>query len=276
MKISRVKHVLLTCIIFLIVIAILISVFSSQINELKETTGELVHRVIATQDIAPGEPITEKNVTVKQVPKILNVDNLVYRLKQADLTWESVDKTNEYITKIKNGETARVERPNDDLWAVGKIAATKIHKGEMIVADDLKLPDEIATDDKREYSIPFDSLSTGGYNVKVGNKVDICVLYGSNTKTIQEYQKLEDNKVIDIVLAKKEIMDIRDEAGNSKRTNPQANIVPGYICFNLTYDEINKIELAKKQGNVFVGIVDIYPGDPHVETFMVGETFPSF
>ena len=64
------------------------------------------------------------------------------------------------------------------------------------------------------------------------------------------------------------------ESGNSKLTN--SAVVPGYICFKLSYDEINKIELAKRQGEVFVGIVDVYSGDAHAETFMAGTTLPSF
>ena len=142
------------------------------------------------------------------------------------------------------------------------------------MAKDLSLAEDFAIDNERIYSIPFDSLTTGGYNVNVGDKVDICVLYNDNDKTIKDYQTLEKNKVIDIVLAKKEIMDIRDEAGNSKINN--SAVVPGYICFKLSYDEINKIELAKRQGEVFVGIVDVYSGDPHNETFMAGSTLPTF
>ena len=75
-------------------------------------------------------------------------------------------------------------------------------------------------------------------------------------------------------MAKKEIADIRDEAGNSQINN--AAVVPGYICFKLSYDEINKIELAKRQGKVFVGIVDTYIEDPHTETFMEGIKLPTF
>lgn len=269
MKISRVRHVIITSIIFLIIILIIVTVYNNMLEEIEKDTKEMVNRVIATEDIMPGDMITVDNVTVKQVQNIVGTQNLVYRLYKNEACWESVDDTNAYM----NGEI-KLSYPTDDRWADGKIATSKIYKGEMIVADDLRLSETIAAGKERIYSIPFDSLATGGYNVNVGDKVDICLLYNANDKSIKDYQELEENKVIDIVLAKKEIMDIRDESGNSKKDN--SAVVPGYICFKLSYDEINKIELAKRQGKVFVGIVDVYSGDPHEETFMLGETLPTF
>lgn len=273
MKISRVRHVVITSIIFLIIILIIVMVYNNQLNAIKQDTKEMVNRVVATCDILPGEMITEDKVTLRQVQDVVETDNLVYRLKKNDSIWESVDKTTEYTNQLLAGKI-KSTYPADDMWAIGKTARAKIYKGEMIVAEDLSLAEDIAVENERIYNIPFNSLTTGGYNVNVGDKVDICVLYGDNEKVIKDYQNLEENKVIDIVLAKKEIMDIRDEAGNSKIKNPA--VVPGYICFKLSYDEINKIEVAKRQGEVFVGIVDVYSGDPHLETFMPGATFPTF
>lgn len=274
MKISRIRHVLITSIIFLCVIGVIIKIYSSKLDAIANETEEEVYRVIAKEDILPGEQITRENVDIKIVHNLVKVNNLVYRLNETDEVWDTVVATNEYNNMIKAKQEAneKVQRyyPTDDRWAIGKIATSKIYKGEMLVSDDLKLPEEISLYNERIYSIPFDSLTTGGYNVKVGKEVDICLLYGE----ADEYQNLEKNKVIDIVLAKKKITDIRDEAGNSQINNPA--VVPGYICFKLTYDEINKVELAKKQGKLFVGIPQSYINDPHSETFMAGAKLPTF
>ena len=67
--------------------------------------------------------------------------------------------------------------------------------------------------------------------------------------------------------------DIRDESGNSARNN--AAVVPGYVCFRLTYDEINKLELAKRQGTLFIGKVGDYYSGTRTETFMSGSNLPN-
>jgi hypothetical protein len=92
---------------------------------------------------------------------------------------------------------------------------------------------------------------------------------------ISEYQNLPQNKVIDIVLAEKKIADIRDESGNSAIGN--GGVVPGYLCFNLTYEEINKLELAKRQGTLFIGKPgSYYKTGSQPETFMAGSNMPNF
>ena len=84
-------------------------------------------------------------------------------------------------------------------------------------------------------------------------------------------------KVIDIVLAEKQIADIRDESGNSRKEVAGAAVVPGYVCFNLTYEEINKVELAKRQGTLFIGSVEnYYKEGSQAATFMTGATMPNF
>ncbi len=273
MKISRVRHVVITCIIFLIIIALIITVYNNRLEAIAKNTEEYVNRVVATEDINPGTLITENNVKLVQIQDVVKTDGLVYRLNQMDQERETVDKTNEYKKMLIDGKISP-SASSDDKWAIGKTAVNKIRKGELVVTDDLRLPEEMTSSNERIYNISFDSSTTGGYNVRVGDKVDICLLYNDNAKAIKEYQDLEQNKVIDIVLAKKEIADIRDEAGNSQINN--AAVVPGYICFKLSYDEINKIELAKRQGKVFVGIVDTYIEDPHTETFMKGIKLPTF
>lgn len=273
MKISRVRHVVITCIIFLIIIALIITVYNNRLEAIAKNTEEYVNRVVATEDITPGTIITEKNVKLVQIQDVVKADGLAYRLNQRDQQRETVDATNEYQNMLLAGKISQ-SASSDDRWVIGKTAVNEIRKGELLIVDDLKLPEEMTMGNERIYSISFDSSTTGGYNVKVGDKVDICLLYNDNEKTIKEYQNLDKNKVIDIVLSKKEIIDIRDEAGNSQINN--AAVVPGYICFKLTYDEINKVELAKRQGEVFAGIVETYLDDAHVETFMEGIELPKF
>lgn len=273
MKISRVRHVVITCIIFLIIIALIITVYNNRLEAIARNTEAYVNRVVATEDITPGTVITEKNVKLVQIQDVVKADGLAYRLNQMDQQRETVDATNEYQNMLLDGKISP-SASSDDKWVVGKTAVNKIRKGELIVVDDLRLPEDMTMGNERIYSISFDSSSTGGYNVRVGDKIDICLLYNDNEKAIKEYQNLEKNKTIDIVLAKKEIIDIRDEAGNSQLNN--SAVVPGYICFKLTYDEINKIELAKRQGKVFAGIVETYLDDAHVETFMNGIELPKF
>lgn len=273
MKISRVRHVVITCIVFLIIIAIIITVYNNRLEAIARNTEAYVNRVVATEDITPGTVITDKNVKLVQIQDVVKADGLVYRLNQRDQERETVDDTNEYKNMLLNGKISP-SASSDDRWAIGKTAVSAIRKGELLIVDDLRLPEDMTSSNERIYNIAFDSSSTGGYKVRVGDKIDICLLYNGNEKTVKEYQDLEKNKAIDIVLAKKEVIDIRDEAGNSQLNN--SAVVPGYMCFKLTYDEINKIELAKRQGKVFAGIVETYLDDAHVETFMEGVELPTF
>lgn len=261
-KISRVRHVLITSIVFLCIIAVIVAIYNNQIKALRADAGEKVNRVIAKVDIAPGTRITRDMVEVVQVMNSLpKVRTFAYRIGEGDLSSDAVVKDTD--KKINN----------DDKWVEGKVATERIYQGEWVNVDRLKAASDIAASDTRLYSIPLDSGATGGYNVSVEEEVDICVLYSTDTDTIDDYQKLPNNKIIDIVLAKKKIEDIRDESGNSATNN--AAVVPGYVCFRLTYDEINKLELAKRQGTLFIGKVgDYYSGAP-VETFMSGAVLPT-
>lgn len=232
----------------------------------KSNTEELVYRVIATRDIQPGEVIDLNNVDRQQIQNVLKADGMIFKLNKEDSNQEYVKVTD-----------ANREKGKSDLWAIGKVASEKIYKGEVLLSKKLSLKSDVVSDDTRLYSIPFDSETTGGYNIAIGEEVDICLLYNDDARTIAEYQKLEDNKAIDIVLSQKKIADIRDESGNSAVGQPNVKVIPGYICFNLTYEEINKIEIAKRQGNLFVG----KPGGYYVDgsqpaTFMPGATMPNF
>lgn len=261
MKISRVRHVVITSIIFLIIIAIIVMVYNAQLAAIPENAKTLVNMVIAKRDIAPGTKLTENDIEVKQIQPIFkDVKNVAYRLEK-----------NTPASREVNSESTAI--PNDNLWALGKVATERIYEGEMVIVTRLKEEKDYFSSNERLYSVPFESATTGGYNVDVGEAVDLCVLYEDDTDVIRPYQNLPANKAIDIVLAKKTIIDIRDESGNSAIGN--AAVVPGYICFKLTYDEINKLEIAKRQGQIFIGKVGDYIGNPHAETFMSGAAMPT-
>ena len=216
MKISRVRHVIITSIIFLFIIIIIVALYESSLTAIKKNTVDKVYRVVATRDIEPGEEINEGNVIKDAVYNSQHAEGMLYRLYKEEPLQELVD--------------GAANTKNDDLWAIGKVAKEKIYKGEFLLDQNLTLREEIVPEETRLYAIPFDSESTGGYNVELGKMVDICLLY--DDKSASEYQSLPDNKAIDIVLAGKLIADIRDETGASKKNN--AAVVPGYICFNLT------------------------------------------
>jgi len=265
-KISRIKHVIITSIIFLIIIAIIVAAYNSMLNAIKSNTEEMVFRIVAKEDIEPGKEITADNVERIQMQNVLNVDGMIYRLREDDRHTESVEEYQKNIALTKE----------DGLWAIGKVAKDKIYKGEILLANNLVLKENVVADETRLYAIPFDSSTTGGYNIGLGEKVDICLLYDDNDKTISEYQNLPANKVIDIVLAEKIIADIRDESGNSRKSQGAA-VVPGYVCFNLTYEEINKVELAKRQGTLFIGsVANYYKEGSQPATFMPSATLPNF
>lgn len=259
-KISRVRHVLVTSIIFLIIIAVIVWAYNARIAKLEEDTADIVWRVAAKSEIAPGTTITADMVEKIKVQNVLpKVKTFAYRLYAEEMASE-----------LFNGASVLC---TDDRYVVGKTATEKIYSGEWINVDRLKSPTEIADASTRLYSIPFDSTTTGGYNVNVEEEVDICVLYDEDSDNIRKYQTLPNNKTIDIVLAKKTIEDIRDESGNSAKDN--AAVVPGYICFRLTYDEINKLELAKRQGTLFIGKVGDYYSGERTETFMSSTALPN-
>jgi len=267
MKISRMRHVLITSIIFLVIIACLVGFGMSYITSLRNNTEEFVYRVIAKRDIEPGEEITADNVERVQIQNVLNANGMIYRLSQEDQHVESVDDA--------QSKDASVAFKEDGLWAIGKIAKDRIYKGEVLLADNLIMSENYVSEETRLYAIPFGSSTTGAYNITLGEKVDICILYNGDDRSISTYQNLPNNKVIDIVLAGKQIADIRDESGNSVKY--MAGVVPGYLCFNLTYEEINTIEIAKRQGTLFIGSAEnYYPEGTQANTFMPNFQAPTF
>lgn len=268
---SRVKDIVVTSIIFLIIIAVIVGVYNSMLTAIKNNTEEMVYRVVAKTDIKPGDVITSENVERVQMQNVLRAKDMIYRLSQADVHVESVEDASNSDTSIS---TIQKE---DDLWAIGKVANEKIYKGEVLLNSKLVRRENKVGDENRLYAIPFESSTTGGYNIDIGEKVDICLLYNDNEKVISGYQKLPDNKVIDIVLAEKQIADIRDESGNSRKSSDGAAVVPGYICFNLSYEEINKVEIARRQGTLFIGNTENYYKEGTQEsTFMLEATMPTF
>lgn len=278
------------------IIAVIVAVFTSTIQMLQEGTEKKFNRLVATQDIDQGKVITSDMLKAVEIGEIEGQENAIYRKNKNDNNKRnSVDDTEvlkdalAYVANAIAGGKTEVEAekeakakfnidvsiPKDDLWAVGKIAKEKIYKGEILISDKVVHSEDIIAEETRLYAIPFDSSNTGGYNITLGNKVDICVLYTDNYKTISEYQNLANNKVIDIVLAEKTIADIRDENGNSRKESD--GVLPGYICFNLTYEEINQVELAKRQGTLFIGTPEnYYKNGSQSATFMPGQAMPTF
>lgn len=271
MRMSRVKDIVVTSIIFLVIIAVIVGVYSSTLATIKSNTEEMVYRVIAKTDIKPGDRITSENVERVQIQNVLRADGMIYRLSQADVHVESV------ADAANSDSSISMIQSEDDLWAIGKVANEKIYKGEVLLNSKLVKEENRVGDETRLYAIPFESSNTGGYNIDVGERVDICLLYDDNEKTIAEYQRLPDNKVIDIVLAGKQIADIRDESGNSRKSVDGAAVVPGYVCFNLTYEEINKVEVARRQGTLFIGNTEnYYKEGTQDSTFMLEAAMPTF
>ena len=79
MKISRIRHVIITSIIYLIIIGVIIGVYSSTVRMLRENTVDEVYRVVATKDIEPGEEITTDNVECRAMKDALTAENMIYR-----------------------------------------------------------------------------------------------------------------------------------------------------------------------------------------------------
>lgn len=245
-KSNKIKHILVTSIIFLIIIAIIVLAYQSQLNNISDDLKESEPRVVVTADIKAGEKLvfgTGGNVELQNMPPVIKAENLATSL--------------------------------DEIGA--GIALEPMYKGEIVVKSRVGTESQIYKNGERLYSIKLDSSSTGGYNISEGEYVDICVLYKEGkvmiNPIVNDYQNLPKNKLIDVVLAKKLVKDIRDEAGVSVYEN--AAVKPGYVCFKLSYEQINKLELAKKQGTLFIGKVgDSYMGDAHKETFMEGAELP--
>lgn len=247
MKISKVKHVIITSIIFLLLIAALVWYYQTELDKIPDGAKDTKKVVVAITDIKPGTEITKENYN-----KYVQVQEKV-----------SLGEMKDEISKLED--------------VVGKVAIDTIYANQTLLARNIKPTTEVYAKGERLYTIPFGSSTTGAYNIKNNELVDICISYNdfSFDKPNQYQPNLDPNKKIDIVLAKRRIVDIRDESGNTITTNEAVR--PGYVCFRLTYDEINKIEIAKKQGTLFIGKVGYYQTtDAFEETFMKGTDFNKF
>ena len=144
MKISKIKHVVVTSIVFLCIIACIVAVYNSCIEMLmKEKNGDYVYRVVATKDIEIGELITFNNVERVELPDVKKITNLgrIYKLQESDNHVESVQETLYNLEKAKEiGETINM-RKDDGLWAIGKVAKEKIYEGEILIAQRIGLED---------------------------------------------------------------------------------------------------------------------------------------
>ena len=84
MKISRIKHVVITSIIFLVIIGVMVFGFTSTIDMMEKNTVKQVYRVVATTDIDQGKTISDNNVKLIQIADALEMDNAVYRKNKTD------------------------------------------------------------------------------------------------------------------------------------------------------------------------------------------------
>jgi len=268
-KKSTLKTILLISIIFLAIIAIIIAFYNNRIKALQEQTERMVIRIEAKTDIEPGTIITENEVRKVQVQDVLKIDDLLYKLQRNEPVDEEGNQLSE--DQLKNWE-------DDGRWAIGKRANQKIYEGEFVSASKLLTEDEYYDFNERLYAVPFSSDTTGGYNISRGEYVDIVVRYKADMKSSNPtinaiYDSLEPNQLTDIVFAKRRIEDIRDETGVSVMQNSATK--PGYLCFKLTYEEINKLEWARECGTIYIGKSEKYASEPYPETFMRGIELPS-
>jgi Flp pilus assembly protein CpaB len=169
-------------------------------------------------------------------------------------------------TDITTKEFAIADIPSNAIIetkdVVGKIASEKILNEEIVVKNKLKEKSQWYSDSQRLYNVKFTADTTVGNNVSLYENVDICVLYKA---------PLPGDKMIDLVLSNKKIYDIRDENGVSISTNSE--VKPGYLVFLLNYDEINRIEMAKLEGTLFVGkFANSSVQRPALDTYKKGMT----
>jgi len=127
MKLSRIKHVIITSVIFLIIIACIVNVYNGMINAMERYMVEKdVFRVIATRDIEAGEIITSDKVELVQIPDFFPNSGMIYKLHKSDNRVESVAETYRLDAEFIS------IRKDDDLWAIGKVAKEKIYAGEIL------------------------------------------------------------------------------------------------------------------------------------------------
>ena len=271
MKISKVKHVIITSIIFLLVIAALVWYYQNQLNETSDVANSKRLRAIALTDIQPGTEITADNwskyIAFKKKASLGDYKDEIFVKEKEDYSEEELKKQ-----KYDENREKKVA-----LSSIMGVVVDPIYANSTVLARSIKPTTDVYAKGERLYTIPFDSSTTGGYNIKNNELIDICIKYNDFTYDKPNiYQpNLDPNKKIDVVLAKKRIVDIRDESGNTITKNEA--VKPGYVCFRLTYDEINKLELAKKQGTLFIGKVGYYQTtDAFEETFMKDTDFNKF
>jgi len=286
-KKSTLKAVLATSIIFLGVIALVVWFFDGQIKKLEDERERKVVRIIAKDDIVPGTSLTidtiqladgtviPANVEAKAEQDVVDMENFLYKLRK------NSKEDEEGKTIKKQEDLAKAQA--DGLWAEDKVAVQPIAKGEWITLDKVTTYEEYHNNNDYLYPVKFDSYTTGGYNVNYGEYVDIMIKYDTdvnvndvslNATKREIFKSLHPNQMVDVVLAKKLIEDVRDETGISITQNSATK--PGYICFNLTAEEINKIEWAQECGTLYIGKkTTSYSEEATAETFMQGMEIPS-
>jgi len=282
LKKSTLKAILATSIVFLAVIGIVVFILGNKIDKLENETENKVYRVVAKTTIKPGEPISEDNVKRVLIQDVVKVEDLAYKLAPYETDKDgNIFYINETGNKVTSANELN-EVKNDGRYVFGKIATQTIYENELVSSSRLATKDEYYDYNERLYAVPFDAETTGGYNVAKGEYVDIAVRYKTdinlndaklNSTVRKIYDSLKPNQITDVVLAKRLIEDIRDEAGESIATNSATK--PGFICFRLTYDEINKLEWARECGTIYIGKSRDYSEEAFAETFMQGIELPS-
>lgn len=126
------RAVIITSIIFCVIIVMLVSLWSSEVELLQSNIKEEVYRVVATRDIEPGEVITFNNVERVIIQNVLEIEGMVYRLNKED----------KYVETVRNSRSEHDFIPaiseKDGRWAIGRKAKEKIYKGEILLIQRLE------------------------------------------------------------------------------------------------------------------------------------------
>lgn len=124
---------------------------------------------------------------------------------------------------------------------VGKIALTNIIADREIVSNKVVSKKDWAKDEERELGIIFEHFTdlVGG-SVLPGDVVDIMVSY-------QDSEELEE------VITEVEVKDVYDDNNISyKTTKDKFNFKPATILVRITEDEEKAVDIAKKQGRIYL------------------------
>ena len=206
LKVSHIKHIIIVSMIYNLIIIGLVWYYSSYAANIEK--ADLVSVVATARDISQGTVIGQEDV-------------VLHKIYSADVHPQAVKDLKDVL---------------------GKRAVDRFLAGETVLSSKILPEDKWFNDLSRLYAVRVDADSTGGYDVKRYEDIDICVEYSTPSA---------DYKLVDVVLAKRKVMDIRNESGTSIQYD--STIKPGFLVFQLTYEEINLVKQAQKQGKLFIG-----------------------